>query len=110
MLITLRRRHHGVHEFVKEVEIPGQFDDYCVLIPWDGNSSDRQENFKIDEEKLLAALPARFLPVKPGKVLLSVDDQYGGTGQRGLNVFLNWAKYFDAYCLSVQKDQEGLCV
>lgn len=95
MKITLAHRHHGVHKNVNEVEIPGGFSDYATPKP--GGHDD----YVIDEERLLAALPDGFLPVPPTRILLAVEDEIGGTGQRGLTHFRDWAKYFDAYCLNL---------
>lgn len=99
MKITLAHRHYGVHRQVKETEIPGVFADYATPKP----GADR-DDFVIDEEKLLAALPPGFLLVETNRILLAVEDEVGGTGQRGLSLFKDWAKYFDAYCLNLVKD------
>jgi hypothetical protein len=100
MKIELAHRHYGVHKFVSEAEIPGEFADYAT--PVDGKPDD----YVIDEEKLLAALralPDGFLCASPKRTLLVVSDGLGGTGQRGLSQFRDWAKYFDAYVLSLVK-------
>src|SRR5690606_2188819 len=101
--VILRHRHHGLHENVKEAVLPGTFGDYAV--PKDEEFS-TPDDWRIDEEKLIAALPEGFLPVPPYRILLAVEDEYGGTGQVGLSRFRNWAKYFDAYCLSLMKTEE----
>ena len=95
MKITLAHRHHGVHKNVSEAEIPGSFSDYATPKPGD------RDDYVIEEERLLAALPEGFLPVPPTRILLAVEDEIGGTGQRGLTHFRDWAKYFDAYCLNL---------
>jgi hypothetical protein len=99
--VTLAHRHYGVHTTRAETEIPGVFGDYATPKP----GADR-DDFVIDEDKILAALPVGFLPVAPSRILLAVEDETGGTGQRGLARFRNWAKYFDAYCLNLIKDAE----
>jgi hypothetical protein len=104
MKIELAKRHYGVHKPVKEAEIPGEFSDYATLMPMPRS---RPDEFAIDEDKLLAALPDNFLPVAAKSVLLCVSDEGGGTGQTGLSRFRNWAKYFDAYCLNLMKPQEA---
>jgi hypothetical protein len=98
--ILLDHRSYGVHEPVSETEIPGEFADYATLLP---PPRLRPDEYAIDEEALLYALPATFLPVLPAQVLLAVSDEDGGTGQSGLSRFRNWAKYFDAYTLNIMK-------
>jgi hypothetical protein len=98
--ILLDHRHYGVHTAVREAEIPGEFADYATLLP---PPRLRPDEYAIDEDALLAALPDGFLPVRPSLVLLAVSDEDGGTGQSGLSVFRNWAKYFDAYTLNIMK-------
>lgn len=93
--ITLAHRHYGVHRHVSETEIPGDFSDYATP------QANVNDDYVIDEARLLEALPDGFLPCPPARVLLAVSDETGGTGQRGLSLFLNWAKYFDAYCLNL---------
>ena len=95
MKITLACRHYGLHRNVSETEIPGDFSDYATPKP---NS---HGDYVIDETRLVSALPGGFLPCPPNRVLLAVQDETGGTGQRGLSLFRDWAKYFDAYCLNL---------
>lgn len=97
MKVELKHRHFGVHKAVREVEIAGEFTDYASA------QDDVRDQYVIAEDKLLGALPEGFLPVPPRRVLLAVSDEHGGTGQVGLTKFLNWAKYFDAYCLNLVK-------
>lgn len=101
MKITLAHRRYGVHSNVGEAEIPGVFSDYATPKP----GGDR-DDFVIDEDRLLAALPDGFLPCPPARILLAVEDEIGWTGQRGLSRFQDWAKYFDAYCLNLPKTAE----
>lgn len=103
MKVILRHRNHGLHENVKEAVLPGTFGDYAV--PKDEEFS-TPDDWRIDEDKLIAALPEGFLPVPPYRILLAVEDEFGGTGQVGLSRFRNWAKYFDAYCLNLVKTEE----
>jgi hypothetical protein len=98
--ITLAHRHYGVHTQRKEAEIPGTLADYAT-------PNGPRDDYSINEDKLLAALPDGFLPVPSNRVLLAVEDEIGGTGQRGLERFRNWAKYFDAYCLNLHKPSDG---
>jgi hypothetical protein len=100
MKIILRHRQFGKHTFDKETEVPGGFADYATPKP-----GSRPDEFVIDEDKLIAALPNGWLPVPPARVLLAVEDDLGGTGQVDLSRFLDWAKYFDAYCLNLVKPQ-----
>lgn len=101
MKISLAHRRHGLHKNVSETEIPGAFSDYATPKPG------RHDDYVIDEERLLAALPEGFLPVPPTRILLAVEDEIGGTGQQGLTHFRDWAKYFDAYCLNLLIDADG---
>lgn len=98
MKVTLAHRHYGVHTAVGEAEISGAFSDYATPKP--GSHDD----YVIDEDRLLSALPDGFLPVPPARILLVVEDEIGGTGQIGLSRFLDWAMYFDAYCLNLVKE------
>jgi hypothetical protein len=112
MKIELTHRHYGIHKLVREAEIPGVFSDYATPKP----DEIRDGEYAIDEGKLLAALPEGFLPLPARRVLLAVGDEDGGTGQSGLSQFRDWAKYFDAYMLTLladdaagrQADGEGL--
>jgi len=103
MKIGLTRRHYGLHELVKEAEIPGELDDYATLLTV---SRIHPDEYAVDEDKLLAALPKDFLPVPARRVLLMVGDEDGATGQSGLSKFRNWAKYFDAYALTIYKPEQ----
>lgn len=92
MKIELRKRHLGVHRHIWTIDVAGEFLDYAK--PVDGDN-----RFAIDEARLLAAIPVGFLPVESKQILLSVGDGSHGTGQSGLSLFRNWAKYFDSYSL-----------
>jgi hypothetical protein len=102
--IVLDHRHYGVHKDVSETEIAGEFSDYATLPP---APRVRTDEYAIDEDALLAALPEGFLPVPARHILLAVSDEDGGTGQSGLSEFRNWAKYFDAYTLNIYKPDAG---
>lgn len=109
MYIQLMKRHYGVHSPIKHTQISCDFDDVY-------KSEDH-----INEELLLANIPEGFLPLEPSKILLTVGDKYGSTGQCGLDRFKNWAKYFDSYVLELhkepldwwskeEKNDEGVCI
>lgn len=100
--IVLAHRRLGVHSDVGETEIPGAFSDYATPKP-----GGVRDDYVIDEDRLLAALPDGFLPCASSRVLLAVADDLGGTGQIGLSQFRDWAKYFDAYCLNLVKGGES---
>lgn len=92
MYIQLMHRHYGLHSPIKHIEIPCEFSDIY-----------RGED-NINEELLLESIPEGWLPTKTENILLATADKYGSTGQRGLNKFRSWAKYFDAYCLELHKE------
>ena len=94
MKIQLTRRHYGVHDLVREADIPGALADYATVKPPSGSPYDGRE-YDINEEKLAEALPEGFLPAPVRRVLLGIDD----TAQSRLTVFHDWGKYFDAYML-----------
>lgn len=89
MYIQLMRRHYGMHSPIKHIEIPCEFSD---VYKGDDN---------INEKLLLNSIPDGWLPVEPRKILLTVADEYGSTGQSYLDVFRNWSKYFDSYVLEL---------
>lgn len=97
MKISLWRRQYGIHEKVKETTIEGDFNDY-----YKGEDD-------INEDLLMQNIPEKFLPKKPERILISVQsvnssgEVTGGTGQRRLKVFKNWAKYFDSYVLELER-------
>lgn len=101
MKVNLRRRHFGVHELLRDCELPGAFADYAAKKPGGTGPDD----CAVDEAKLLGGLPEGFLPISPRRILLTVEDADGGTGQTGLTAFRDWAKYFDAYVVSLVKDE-----
>lgn len=89
MYIQLSHRHFGVHKPIKHTEIPCEFKDIVL-----GDDH-------INEELLLKHIPENWLSDKPEKILVTVEDKYGGTGQCGLEHFRNWSKYYDAYVLNL---------
>jgi hypothetical protein len=98
MKVRLYHRHLGIHTRQRETEVPGEFSDYATLKDGSG------DEYTIEEDELIAALPAGFLPAYPRRrVLLTVADENGSTGQTGLHVFRDWAKYFDAFALTLVK-------
>lgn len=99
MKIELAHRRYGLHDLVGETEIPGEFGDYATPRP----DEVRDEEYTIAEDKLLAAIPGGFLPVPPRQILLCTGDKDWSTGQSNLSLFRSWAKYFDAYVLTLAK-------
>lgn len=92
MFVTLRHRHYGVHKFIKEIEIPCNFDEVYL----------GEDN--INEQLLLDNIPKGWLRDKPNQILLMVEDELGnGTGQHNLKIFRNWSKYYDCYSLTISK-------
>jgi hypothetical protein len=94
--VRLTRRHYGVHNQVDETNVAGVFTDYATAA--EPGNADR-DDWVIDEDKLLAALPEGFLPVAVSRVLLGTEDENGGTAISGTKQFRRWAKYFDAYMI-----------
>ena len=96
MKVELAHRHHGVHTRYREIHVAGKLSDY-----YGGED-------KVDEQLLLDRLPDGFLPVPAKQILLCVEDDPNnpgcGTGQRGLKLFRNWAKYFDCYSLTIAEE------
>lgn len=92
MYIQLMHRHYGLHEPIRHTEIPCKFDDIYL-----------SENH-INEEKLINNIPNGWLPTTPERILLTVADKYGSTGQYGLQRFRPWAKYFDSYVIELHKE------
>lgn len=89
MYIQLSHRSYGIHESIKHIEIPCNFADV-----YHGDN-------RIDERLLLDNIPDGWLPTKPKNILLTVNNERGGTGQNNLNYFRPWAKYFDCYVLAL---------
>ena len=89
MYIQLYHRSYGVHTPIKHIEIPCDF--HRVYI----------SNDKIDEELLMSNIPDNWLPVPEDRILLTVGNGNGSTGQCNLSIFRPWAKYFDAYVLEL---------
>lgn len=98
MKIELCWRHLGTITSQRTVSIPGTFTDYATELPGEG-----YRHYTIDEERLLSALPAGFLPVPPHRILITVTDDGTGTGQTGLTRFQDYAKYFDTWVLALVK-------
>ena len=88
--IILCKRHFGEHKILKEINVDCKFSDVYL-----GEDD-------INEELLLSVIPKNFLPTEPKNILLvKIDEDGGGTAQRGLNIFKNWSKYYDAYVLHI---------
>ena len=94
MYIQLMHRRYGVHSPIKHTEIPCEFSEVYI----------GEDN--INEELLLESIPEGWLPVEPNKILLGVADKNGSSGQRGLNKFLSWGKYFSSYVLELHEEPE----
>jgi hypothetical protein len=98
--VRLTSRHFGLHDLVDTTTLPGEFSDYATpAVP--GNAD--RDDWVIDEDKLLAALPEGFLPVPVRRVLLGTEDEDGGTAISGTKRFRRWAKYFDAYMIWLEE-------
>lgn len=89
MYIQLYRRSYGVHTPIKHIEIPCDF--HSVYL---------SEN-NIDEDLLLSKIPDGWLPIPTQRILMTVGDSNGSTGQYKLSRFCPWGKYFDAYVLEL---------
>ncbi len=106
MRVYLNHRHYGVHKQQKETTIPGPSKDYLEFIPPEPNG-DKQPNYKIQEQKIIDALPKGFLPCPPSKILVTVSEyECGGTGQWNLDIFRPWGKYFDSFVIDLELDAE----
>lgn len=92
--VILFKRHAGVHTMIKEIEIEGARCRYARM-------KDCNDNYIINEERLLKAIPDKWLPCSPDKIILAVSTKYGSSGQIGLSKFRNWAKYFDCYSIEL---------
>jgi hypothetical protein len=97
MKIKLFKRHYGVHSLVKEIDVPLKF---AAIVKKPKNAND---DFIIDEDSVLENIPAKWLSVKPDKILLTVGEKWGSTAQRSPKRFRGWGKYFDAYSLELAK-------
>lgn len=94
MKISLYKRHFGRHRLIKEVDVDGTFRKFGKQV---------DDDFHINEERLLNVLPKNFLPCEPNKILLIIEEGNGGTGVRNLKTFKPWAKYFDSYSIGLLK-------
>ena len=94
MKVTLYHRHFGIHTKIKECEIEGTFRRY-------GKSIDN--DFEINEDRLIKALPKKFLPCESNKVLITVEEGCVGTGVSNLKMFRPWSKYFNSYSIGLLK-------
>jgi len=97
MRIVLRTRHYGVHNFVKETNIVGTFDEYVK------EKTNGIDEFEVNEELLLKNMPTDFLPTQSKNILLIIDNGKYGTGLCGVKEFRKWRKYFDSYALELVK-------
>lgn len=97
MTIALYSRGYGMHSLIKSIEIEGEFADYCTPLS--------QDNYEIQEQKLLDNIPKGFLPASPNTILLSVESEGIGSGQRNLAIFRPWSKYFASYVIELKKER-----
>ena len=91
MYIQLAHRHYGIHEPIKHLKIPCDFNEVYL-----GDNN-------INEDLLLKNIPADWLPVPSKAILLAVGNEHGSTGQYNVSQFRPWAKYFDAYSLTIME-------
>lgn len=101
MNVILRKRHYGVHDFVKEIDIIGNFNDYVQ------EKTEGIDSFEVKEQLLIENLPEDFLPTSPKNILLIIDNGKYGTGLYGVNLFRKWSKYFDSYALELVNEIGG---
>jgi len=99
--VVLHHRHYGIHSYRDECVIP--VDPKEIYLGRDS----------INEQLLIDNLPDGFLRCAPRRCLLAIEDRsfkytggYASTGQDGLSLFLNWAKYFDAYSITLCEVEE----
>ena len=94
--MILRPRHHGIHSPIKSLILPHPPGRY-----WDA------ERERVFEQNILDDIPKGWLPVAPKYILIIISVGRSSTGQRELEIFRPWAKYFDAYCLEIELDAEA---
>lgn len=102
MKVRLYLRSIGRHQLIKECEIEGTFRRYG-RIKKTGNESVRGIEYEINEERLLQALPKKFLIHEPNKNLVFVTEGDCGTGVGDLKIFRSWSKYFNSYSIELVK-------
>lgn len=102
MKVKLYIRSSGRHQLVRECEIEGTFRRYGK-IKKTGNESVLGREFEINEERLLKALPKKFLIDEPHKNLVFVTEGDCGTGLSDLKIFRPWSKYFTSYSIELIK-------
>lgn len=98
MYIQLMHRSCGISTPIKYIEIPCDFNNVYI----------GEDN--INEELLLNSIPEKWLPCKPSNILITVSNKTGScfTGQRGLEIFRSFAKYFDSYVLELHESKNSL--
>lgn len=97
MKVIVSHRTYGAHHKWAEAEIPGEFSDYCTPVDYDDC---RTHNYRINEDLLISNLPKEW-NIIPSKTLLSVQFDWGGSGQYNLTKFRDWAKYFSCNVLGL---------
>ena len=96
MKLRLYKRHHGIHRFIREEEVPN---DLCTVVK--KPCKVRGFEYSIDNEKALADKVGLLFYISPKRILLTVGDDSGSTGVFSCKYFMPWAKYFDAYVIEV---------
>lgn len=91
--VSMHHRSDGYHSFIQKCVIPVEFNDIYI------------KEDSVNEQLLVDSLPDKFLFCKPSQCLLLVEDEdrSGNTGQRGLHIFRNWAKYFPSYSITISR-------
>lgn len=101
MKLRLYRRHHGVHNLIREEKVP---ENTCVVeeVPCKVCGTEYRVN---DESKLASEVKLRFdIPAK--SCLLAVGDDSGSTGVGSCEHFIPWEKYFDSYIVEIVRRKE----
>ena len=93
--ISLSHRSYGRYTHIKDfmIDLP----DHEII----EHKTNGEDEFTINEQKIIDNLPKDFLPTQPRFILLTVDDDNSGTGMRELKRFRPFAKYFHAYAISI---------
>ena len=102
---VLAYRRYGRHNLVKSLEV--DFDVTSNIKCKAGSSNRRINNdFIVNEDAILDAIPDGWLPCEPEFCLLMVSDGVWGTGLLHIQKFRSWAKYFDSYSLTIKLTED----
>lgn len=105
--LVLAKRHYGVHTPVKTIEVDLDYDAVVTVEPLLREDGSRYgSRTHVDEDAVLAVIPEGFLPQRTEWILLCAGDEHGSSGVYDTKHFKSWAKYFDAYSLTVQRPDE----